>query len=936
MKKIYQRYTNYWYNKHEKNSVEKIEDSLNIYAELIGDLEKQKKEIKEEITKEEEELKKFEETIGDEETIKSKGEEIKKLESEIKNKEREKDDAINKYPKGTDYYNDIIKDLNRLRNNQSSLEDELKTYANKKMEYIKKSDNFNKFKKNMNEKIEKLNNKIKEYKKKQSKKEKKGEKKEEKNSNVNSQEQQGGGNIDVSSNSSSNTPSDISRDGPNMLKKFEEEFDKYENTYKEQLNDVEERLIEHEKSEEILERIKQYAEASAEQLHSATNSNLLHQQGDRNLILYFLGRRVDVDDNNKVRYNDDYNILDQADKKNNSFLSIIKGSDDYDKKFSLKEILGEKNNNYIAIYDEELGEDIPLEIDEERNIEILKNLDDKINKIFKNISSKDIKNSIDLLVNHKLNGITEKQFGDVMKKFKELETDRNYLQKQVEEWKKFKEELGDDDDQDIEETINKYKLMKEIADKKNTEYEEKMDRITKAYENMNKKIEHDTLEVEHMIKEMDNNIEFFLENEKQRRRKDKELEKTLHNQIDIMEEERSELLNIVNSKLLELERFRDGIGKTNEISSISDELEEIKQQLDECKENEESLRGIGDALDKISGELNDIETGNNSNNSQSGGAITYQKILIPKLLDEPKFLKTSGMNKDDINEKKEKIINKISKIKDTFNIIAEGKNSLNPITEIVKGGGSINLQQHNKFFKNINNKKDDINNLKTIYDEFVKTMENIENKKFNFEDFSEYIIKEDQLRKLSIIDEFMLNLVRNHIKNMSDDEVSSKLGNDFLNIDSVDNDKLKYDIYKNNLLGKLNIMGDLARNLHSVHSKVNSLSGVSGVSGGKLSDIDTKNLLKINDNLSKEIYSRTGELKKLKNKAKNKVKNKTKGGASSISTFNPYNVKDFMEQFGDNNFKEYIVENLSLNKAKVEQEYIDLQNQINASNMSVV
>ena len=146
-----------------------------------------------------------------------------------------------------------------------------------------------------------------------------------------------------------------------------------------------------------------------------------------------------------------------------------------------------------------------------------------------------------------------------------------------------------------------------------------------------------------------------------------------------MEEERSELLNIVNSKLLELERFRDGIGKTNEIGSISDELEEIKQQLDECKENEESLRGIGDALYKISEELNDIETGNSS---QSGGAITYQKILIPKLLDEPKFLKTSGMNKDDINEKKEKIINKISKIKDTFNIIAEGKKSLTKLDEL--------------------------------------------------------------------------------------------------------------------------------------------------------------------------------------------------------------------------------------------------------------
>ena len=106
----------------------------------------------------------------------------------------------------------------------------------------------------------------------------------------------------------------------------------------------------------------------------------------------------------------------------------------------------------------------------------------------------------------------------------------------------------------------------------------------------------------------------------------------------------------------------------------------------------------------------------------------------------------------------------------------------------------------------------------------------------------------------------------------------------------------------------------------------------------KLINLNKKELNELNNILSNSINKNTNKLNKLKNNIKGGVQEgkKSIGGASAISTFNPYNVKDFMEQFGDPQFKTYIVENLSLNRAKIEKEYTDLQSQLNASNMSVV
>lgn len=726
---------------------------------------------------------------------------------------------------------------------------------------------------------------------------------------------------------------DISSDeilnGPNLLKKFEQEFDKYEDTYNDQLNNMEEKIIEHEKSEEILERIKQYAEASSEQINYLTNVNLMHQMADRNLVLYLLGRRVNTD-GNKVRYNNDFNLLEQANKKNGIFSKLINGTKEYDApKFSLKEVLGEKNNEYIAIYDDELGEDIPIELDEERNTEVLYNLEKEVNKILKSVKTKDIKSAIDLLVNKKLNGITEEQFGEISIKFKEIQEEKEKLQSQADEWNRFKKELGDDydEDQDINEIIQKYKDLKDIADTRNNELEKKISNMSKAFDSLNEKITHDTNTTQNKIKTMEDTIEFYSKIEKERKEKDKELEEIQRKQIEINEEERKELLEKFSSKIYELERYRDNIDKYNQLLSRSDEADDLEKQLKELKETKIEEK-TGDALSHLQQIENKLK-GEFDFPQQGGNNDTRIKILEPPTLKVPHFLNTANIidnNYKQIKETKDRISNKIDIIKNTFDVVNTSSDKIEPIIEMLpeQAGGKIDLKKNKEKFEKFNKKN--VSELTKFYESLKKALEGIKGQdNFNsIKDFNDYLINDKKLQKLELADGFMKNLY----KKLTGKEYNGNLPEE----------KITEQITE--LTEKIQEIDEKDESLRKELKDLIPSSENPSV-GGSLNNLSANELNVLNKKLedeNKQISKKLQELKQkqIKQKEQKEPKNKTSGGASVISTFNPYNVKDFIEQFGDPQFKTYIVENLSLNKAKVEKEYADLQAQLNASNMSVV
>ena len=738
-------------------------------------------------------------------------------------------------------------------------------------------------------------------------------------------DQQGGGagnNTDISS--------DEVLNGPNLLKKFEQEFDKYEDTYNDQLNDMEEKIIEHEKSEEILERIKQYAEASSEQINYLTNVNLMHQMADRNLVLYLLGRRVNTD-GNKVRYNNDYNLLEQANKKNGIFSKLINGTKEYDEpKFSLKKVLGEKNNEYIAIYDDELGEDIPIELDEERNTEVLYNLEKEVNKILKSVKTKDIKSAIDLLVNKKLNGITEEQFGEISIKFKEIQEEKEKLQSQVDEWNRFKKELGDnyDDDQDINEIIQKYKDLKDIADTKNNELEKKISNMSKAFDSLNAKITHDTNTTQNKIKTMEDTIEFYSKIEKERKEKDKELEEIQRKQIELNEEERKKILDKFNSEIYKLERYRNNIDKYDQLLNRSDEANLIEKQLNELKETkieektDDALSHLQQIENKLKGEFDFSQQGGSDN--------TRIKILEPPTLKVPYFLNTANIisnNYKKIKETKNSISNKIDIIKNTFDVVSASSDKIDPIIEMLpemlpeQAGGKIDLKKNKETFEKFNKKN--VDELTKFYESLKKALEGIKGQdNFNsIKDFNDYLINDKKLQKLELADGFMKNLYKKltgkeYNGNLSEEKITEQI--------TILTEKIQEIDEKDKSLRKE--LNDLIPNSENSSS------------GGSLNNLSANELNVLNKKLEDENKQISKKLQKLKQKQikQKEPKNKTIGGASVISTFNPYNVKDFIEQFGDPQFKTYIVENLSLNRAKVEKEYADLQAQLNASNMSVV
>ena len=105
------------------------------------------------------------------------------------------------------------------------------------------------------------------------------------------------------------------------LDSLSEEINKFDDLSQSYQNRVVDILKEREENEEMLQHVQEFAESSADQLYNLTNLNLLHQVADKNLILYFLGRRMDKD--NFVRYYRQYNILARASDEEVEYLKKI-------------------------------------------------------------------------------------------------------------------------------------------------------------------------------------------------------------------------------------------------------------------------------------------------------------------------------------------------------------------------------------------------------------------------------------------------------------------------------------------------------------------------------------------------------------------------------------------------------------------------------------
>ena len=92
-------------------------------------------------------------------------------------------------------------------------------------------------------------------------------------------------------------------DGMGTMHKLLERNSALEEKYRDRVTDI---FKDQHSREEIITRIQEFAENASQQMSYLTNMNLLHQEGTKNLIEYFLGRRVE---GNEVRYYYDFNIL---------------------------------------------------------------------------------------------------------------------------------------------------------------------------------------------------------------------------------------------------------------------------------------------------------------------------------------------------------------------------------------------------------------------------------------------------------------------------------------------------------------------------------------------------------------------------------------------------------------------------------------------------
>ena len=189
------------------------------------------------------------------------------------------------------------------------------------------------------------------------------------------------------------------------LDSLSEEINKFDDLSQSYQNRVVDILKDREENEEMLQHVQEFAESSADQLYNLTNLNLLHQVADKNLILYFLGRRMDKD--NFVRYYRQYNILARATDEEVEYLKKIgKMKEDGEGKNRLERFINKlktfidkfvldasyKGKSYdipqpgdnipppIAIYNSETNEDEPL-AGEEYSEFVINKINSKINEI---------------------------------------------------------------------------------------------------------------------------------------------------------------------------------------------------------------------------------------------------------------------------------------------------------------------------------------------------------------------------------------------------------------------------------------------------------------------------------------------------------------------------------------------------------------------------
>lgn len=323
---------------------------------------------------------------------------------------------------------------------------------------------------------------------------------------------------------------------------------KFQNTYKRYQSHVNDVVDDSRKGEEIVERIQQYAESSANQIKYLTNLNLTHQMADRNLVLYMLGRRQDK--NNNVKYVNEYNILlqtaqkekalnelDSSKKEENVLSSIKEAFKNKINKFDLSDIIGEKNNVNIATYDDETGEDVPLGNDKEEqdNLDILEKLESQINNIMKMITTEDVRSAIDYLADRRVDELNSEQFAQLVIKMNHIEKEKEQLKKEQENWEKFRklisEEAGTDD---VNAIIEVYKDVKKKLTDKNAQLQNRTDELNATLKHISEKVKNDSNLLRNMKQDLGSQLEYMVQLEQEGLNKNKNVEEAMeHQQVAI-------------------------------------------------------------------------------------------------------------------------------------------------------------------------------------------------------------------------------------------------------------------------------------------------------------------------------------------------------------------------------------------------------------------
>ena len=345
-------------------------------------------------------------------------------------------------------------------------------------------------------------------------------------------------------------------------------LNKFQNTYKRYQSHVNDVVDDSRKGEEIVERIQQYAESSANQIKYLTNLNLTHQMADRNIVLYMLGRRQDK--NNNVKYVNEYNILLQTAQKEkalNELNTYKKGEENAVKKawsnikevfknkidaFDLSGIIGDdKNNVNIATYDDETGEDVPLGNDneEQANLNILEKLESQINSIMKTITTEDVRSAIDYLADRRVDELNSEQFAQLVIKMNKIEKEKDQLNKDKESWNNFREILSEEaGTDDVDAIIEVYKDVKKKLTEKNSQLQNRADELSFTLKHISEKVKNDSNLLRNMRQDLGSQLEYMAKLEQEGLNKNKNVEEAMeHQQVSI-----EQIKNRLNKRINEL------------------------------------------------------------------------------------------------------------------------------------------------------------------------------------------------------------------------------------------------------------------------------------------------------------------------------------------------------------------------------------------------